>query len=147
MLLADQPAYLQPRIRHITSIRIHRLTVEYDDEDAVTEEHAFDGFSHGEDAIKVQGRYNPHSNIEGYDLALPEKSVRHKAAESRAFRSEPIEQASISAVEDVQEPIDLVIDRIVAEESNPEPDDMSDNVETLRVSSIDLLAAPLLLRV
>lgn len=145
MLLADQPAYLQPRIRHITSIRIHRLTVESDDEDVVAAEDAFEGFCNGVNASKLQGRHDPHSNIEGYDLAFPEKGVRQKATESRAFRAEPIEQVSTPASEEVQEPIDLVIDRIVAEESNPEPEGMSDNVDALRVSSIDPLEGGLLL--
>lgn len=139
MLLADQPAYLQPRIRHITSIRIHRLTVEYDDEDAAAAQRAHVGSSSLADISGSPGRNT--STIEGYDLAFPQKSALHKSAESKACRTKVPEQVSTPVLEDGQEPIDRVIDHIVAEEGTSlggvDSDAVSVNADILRVSSLD----------
>lgn len=57
MSLNDRPPYLQPRIRHITSLRIHRLAVPWAEAQIDTQH---------EDAAEASG-----AGIKGYDLAIP----------------------------------------------------------------------------
>ncbi|KAJ9111121.1 hypothetical protein QFC19_001320 [Naganishia cerealis] len=92
MSLADRPPYLQPRIRHITSLRVHRLTVALAEVQAAAR-HS-DKQRSSKDAIRgdsgfptaVDGRDPAQLAIEGYDLAVPLKPprVRYAATASAA---------------------------------------------------------------
>ncbi|KAJ9120869.1 hypothetical protein QFC22_002804 [Naganishia vaughanmartiniae] len=106
MSLYDLPSYLQPRIRHITSLRIHRLAVPYDEADVETQQ---------EDATSGGG-------IEGYDLAVPlprGSRVRYAATEEK----KGVENGVGVRVDDRQGEkqrglLDDVIHDVLAEESD-----------------------------
>lgn len=139
MSLADQPAYLQPRIRHITSIRIHRLTIEHDDiEDAIDErgQQASPGLA---GLNGTHGKNN--STIEGYDLAVSQKVSRPKSVDGQVCRAGISEQVSIPVTEDGPEPIECVINHIVEDEiaakGLSESDARFESNESLRVSNSD----------
>jgi hypothetical protein len=71
MSLNDLSPYLQPRIRHVTSFRIHRLVVPTTEVDADTQQQD----------LAEKGRAG---DIEGYDLAVPlprSSRVRYAATE------------------------------------------------------------------
>lgn len=114
--MADQPPYLQPRIRHITSIRIHRLTVALDEEHAIPggqDDHSF-SFT---DALGDGSTSGTHSSIEGYDLALPRKPIRKVTDPNhRTDAVEETEDATNGDIEASQDSVESVIDQIVAEE-------------------------------
>lgn len=139
MSLADQPAYLQPRIRHITSIRIHRLTIEHDDiEDAI--------HGRGQQAPSgpagLNGTYGKNdSTIEGYDLAVSQKVSRPKPVDGQVCRAGMSEQMSIPVTEDGPEPIERMITHIVEEERAAkglsDPDAKSEINDSLRVGNSD----------
>lgn len=131
MLMVDQPAYLQPRIRHITSIRVHRLTVAFD-------EHAL-GLGRQDDPLGQGSEAGPHSSIEGYDLALPQKSIRNRVADVDATGTETGHRPPVHGAESSPEPVVQLIDQIVVDEDEvlrrSKTDGSPDTLDSLPVST------------
>ncbi|KAJ9105346.1 hypothetical protein QFC21_001715 [Naganishia friedmannii] len=106
MSLNDCPPYLQPRIRHITSLRIHRLAVPRAEVDADTKEQAnTEGGSAG--------------GIEGYDLAVPlprGSRVRYTATEGAENGLVKLADGQVERPERERGLLEDVIHDVLAEE-------------------------------